>query len=203
VITIINETERVISVYNSSINVEIPIGEQLTISNEDIPNEPIRVRYFSSKSLRKDTEMDWINTIGNRVGLHLQFNETYPMETTLHTTDEISVVFRSSSVNIYPIYFVFFKKLKFDFIKDNNSSFLKTTSLVNTRERKRLLSFLVVDLIVSSIMLFLFSGTFFYALYMQEELYLSIICGVIAFLFSCSFVKRLVLILHLKPNKSK
>ena len=152
--TIVNNSGHVITVSNSTFSVDVPIGENVTVFDNEIGGD----YNFALKKLGKSREtergVEEVNRFGKSgplVGLYFSRITFINMQTQLNICDieKIVIAEKTTEINIWT---AIFKKISVNRLWVENSKSKEKTSFLNNSDRKYFLRWMIPELIITLIL---------------------------------------------------
>ena len=192
--TIVNNSGHVITVSNSNFSIDIPIGEKITVSDDEIGGDYNFALKKVAKSRVTERSVEEINRFGKSgplVGLYFSRITFINMQTQFNVCDIDEIVVSEKTTEIH-IWTVMFKKISLNRLLIENSKSKGKASFLNSSDRKLFLRWMIPELIITfiaSLMLTVASVCMFTELYgFGERLFVV----VLTLIFLCGHIKKSV-----------
>lgn len=109
-LTIKNNTDRVVTVYNGYFQKEIPINEAISIPDDEMQNDhTLKIKYFSLKSEQADTNIEIKRDFRRKIGVDLYNDSQFPIVTAVNAQNKAELTIEEDDTPL-PFLALFFKR---------------------------------------------------------------------------------------------
>ena len=150
--TIFNGSKHVKTVSNSNFSIEIPIGEKVAISDDEIGDDYNFALKRFAKSRETEHRVEETRRFGNSGPLVVYFLSTTSinMQTHFNVCDIDEIVIAEKTTEIY-IWTAIFKKISLERLLIENSKSKGNVSFLNGSDRRFFLRWMIPELIITFI----------------------------------------------------
>lgn len=192
--TIVNNSGHVITVSNSNFSIDIPIGEKVTVSDEEICGDYNFALKKVAKSRVTERSVEEINRFGKSgplVGLYFSRITFINMQTQFNVCDidEIVVSEKTTEINIWTANF---KKISLNRLLIENSSSKENTLFLNNSDRKYFIRWMIPELIITFLLSLILMGVSAYVFIEPYEFGERLFIAVLTLLALCGHIKKVV-----------
>lgn len=144
-----NQSECVIVVSNMFFAMEIPALQSITISEDDINNDPqLEFSFFSKKKKQTENEFYTERTFGNRYGIGFRSCTVIPMRTVVDIGDTTEIIVKDDSIEFHFLTLIF-KKISLSKLSVENYKGKQNLLFVNNSEKLYFLRWLFIELLIT------------------------------------------------------
>lgn len=195
---IINKSDHVIVVRNSSFSKEIPIGAEITIHEDEIGGDhTFAIERFSLKQMKSENDFEEVRTVGNRYGLRFYMHSFIPMKTVVDLQDCSEVVITDENIEFHFLTGIF-KMISLERLHVENSPNKEKLFFVNNKEKKYFFRWILAELIITFLLLPLLTCVSVLCFTGDEGWLSCLLTSGISLFFAYSYFRKLAYLLYFK-----
>ena len=193
-----NQSECVIVVSNMFFTMEIPALQSITISEDDINNDPqFEFSFFSKKKKQTENEFYTERTWGNRYGIGFHSCTAIPIRTVVDIGDSTEIIVKDDSIEFHFLTLIF-KTISLRKLSVENYKGKQNLLFVNGNERRYFLKWLLVELFVAFFLLLITTLVTVFALVNWWGWFESISLSAITVFFIYSYFRKFYYFIRFK-----
>lgn len=195
---IVNKSDYVIVVSNSSFSKEIVVGAEITIQEDEIGGDHRFVfERFSLKQMKSENDFEEVRTVGNRYGLRFYMHSFIPMRTVVDLQDCSEVVITDKNIEFCFLTGIF-KTISLERLHVENSPNKEKLFFVNNKEKKYFFRWILTELIITFLLLPILTYMSVLCFTGNEGWLSCLITSGISLFFAYSYFKKLAYLLYFK-----